>query len=190
MKFLFDFFPIILFFIAYKLYGIYVATAVAIAASFVQTGYFWVRHRRFETSHLITLGLVVVFGGATLLLHDETFIKWKVSIINWLFAAAFLFTHYIGDKPLLKRMMASQVTLPEHAWRRLNMSWVIYFLFFGFANLYVMHHFDTDTWVDFKTFGNISLTILLIIGQGFYMYRYLKHAPASTNISKEPLNKS
>lgn len=175
MKLLFDFFPLLLFFIAFKLYDIFVATAVAIAASFAQAGYFWMKHRRFETSHLVTLGLVVVFGGATLIFHNEEFIKWKFSIINWLFGLAFLLTQYIGKKPLLKRMLESQAALPEYAWRRLNMSWVVYFMSLGFANLYVMQNYDTDTWVDFKTFGNLGMTALLIIGQGFYMYRHLKH---------------
>ena len=176
MKFLFDFFPLLLFFAAYKLYDIYVATAVAIVASFVQTGYFWAKHRRFETTHLITLGLVVVFGGATLIFHNEAFIKWKFSIVNWLFGVVFLFTHVVGNKPLVKRLMESQVSLPDHAWRHLNMSWIVYFMFLGFANLYVMHYYDTDTWVDFKTFGNLAMTGLLVIGQGFYMYRHLKQA--------------
>jgi intracellular septation protein len=185
MKFLFDIFPLLLFFVAYKLYGIYVATAVAIVASFVQTGYFWMKHRRFETSHLVTLGLVVVFGGATLIFHNEAFIKWKFSIINWLFGAAFLFSQIIGNKPLIKRMLESQVTLPDFVWRRLNTVWALYFLFFGFANLYVMHYYDTDTWVDFKTFGNLALTVVLLFGQGIYMYRHLKHAPVPSNTDQK-----
>jgi len=184
MKFLFDFFPILLFFAAFKLYGIYVATAVAIAASFVQSGYFWAKHRRFETIHLVTLGMVVVFGGATLIFHNDAFIKWKFSIVNWLLGAVFLFTHYIGDKPLLKRALESQIALPEFVWRRLNMAWVVYFMFLGFANLYVMQHFDTDTWVSIKTFGDLALTVLLTLGQGFYMYRYLKLAPLPTDNNK------
>jgi intracellular septation protein len=176
MKFLFDFFPLLLFFAAFKIYDIYVATAVAIVASFVQTGYFWAKHRRFETTHLITLGLVVVFGGATLIFHNEEFIKWKFSIVNWMFGVVFLFTQVVGNKPLVKRMLESQVSLPDHAWRRLNMSWVVYFMLLGFANLYVMHNYDTDTWVEFKTFGNLAMTGLLVIGQGFYLYRHMKQA--------------
>lgn len=181
MKFLFDFFPIILFFVAYKMYDIYVATAVVIVAAFVQAGVFWAKHRRFETTHLVTLGLVVVFGGATLILRDESFIKWKFSIVNWMFGLAFLLTHFIGDKPLIKRLLGSQISLPDFVWRRLNSIWTAYFMFLGFANLYVMHYYDTDTWVDFKTFGNLAMTALLIIGQGFYLYRHLKHAPIQNN---------
>ncbi|KPJ92866.1 MAG: septation protein A [Gammaproteobacteria bacterium SG8_11] len=177
MKFFIDFLPLLLFFTAYKLYDIYVATAVAIVASFVQTGYFWAKHRRFETTHLITLGLLVVFGGATLILHNEEFIKWKFSIVNWLLGLVFLFTQLFGNKPLLQRMLESQVSLPDFAWRRMNMSWIVYFMLLGFANLYVMHHFDTDTWVDFKFFGNLAMTSLLVIGQGIYMYRHLKQTP-------------
>jgi intracellular septation protein len=181
MKLIVDFFPILLFFAAFKFYGIYAATAVAIGASLVQTAYFWAKHRRFESLHLITLAMVVVFGGATLIFHDDAFIKWKFSMVNWLLGAVFLFTHYVGDKPLLKRMLESQISLPDFVWRRMNMVWIVYFLFLGFANLYVMQHFDTDTWVDIKTFGDLALTILLTLGQGFYMYRYLKPAQVSTN---------
>jgi len=99
MKFLFDFFPILLFFIAYKIYGIYAATAVAIIASFAQVGLFWFKHRRFETTHLITLGIIVIFGGATLLLQDEMFIKWKPTILNWLLGLGFLGSQFIGGNP-------------------------------------------------------------------------------------------
>ncbi len=114
MKFLYDFFPILLFFIAYKLYGIYAATVVAIAASLVQVGMFWLKHRRFENMHLITLALILVLGGLTLWLQDETFIKWKPTIVNWAFAAAFLGSRFIGEKTLVERMMGSAIELPAH----------------------------------------------------------------------------
>ena len=174
MKFLFDFFPILLFFIAYKTHGIFVATAVAIVASFAQVGMYWYRHRRFETSHLITLVLIVVFGGLTLLLQDETFIKWKPSVINWLFGLAFLGSQFIGKKTIVERMMGATITLPEFVWPRLNMAWVVFFVGLGFANLYVMSYFDTDTWVNFKLFGMMGLTIAFIIAQGVYLSRYLQ----------------
>ncbi|MCL4315691.1 MAG: septation protein A [Gammaproteobacteria bacterium] len=174
MKFLFDFFPIILFFAAYKAYGIYIATGVAIAASFIQVGLFWHKHRRFENMQLISLGLIAVFGGVTLLLHDEIFIKWKPTVLNWLLAAAFLGSQFIGGKNFVQRMMGAAIVLPVVIWRRLNLAWVIFFAMLGAANLYVVYHFDTDTWVDFKLFGMLGLTFAFVIAQSLYIARYAK----------------
>lgn len=179
MKFLFDFFPIVLFFIAYKADGIYTATAVAIAASFLQVALYWLKHRRFENNHLITLALLVVFGGLTLFLQDETFIKWKPSVINWLFGIVFLGSQFIGKKTIVQRMMGATITLPETVWPRLNLAWAVFFIALGFANLYVMSVYDTDTWVNFKLFGMMGLTIVFLIGQGFYLARYLQDEPQS-----------
>lgn len=175
MKFLFDLFPLILFFVAYKMYDIYVATAVVIVATIVQMAYFWTKHRRLEKMHLVTLILVVVFGGATILFQDEAFIKWKFSVVNWLFGLAFLGSQFIGEKNLVQRMLDKQISLPHQVWKRLNISWVVYFLSLGFVNIYVMYNYDTDTWVNFKTFGNIGLTLALIAGQGWYMHKHMKH---------------
>jgi len=179
MKMFFDFFPIILFFIAYKFQGIYVATMVAIAATFVQVGWVWLRHRRVETMHLVTLGLIVVFGGATLYLHDEQFIKWKPTVINWLFGVAFLASQYIGGKPFIQRMMANNIELPERVWYRLNLSWALFFLFLGGVNLFVIYTFDTDTWVNFKLFGMLGLTFAFVLLQAVFLSRYLPE-PEST----------
>jgi intracellular septation protein len=185
MKFLFDFFPIVLFFIAYKIYGIYVATAVAIAASFFQVGQYWLKHRRFENMHLATLALITVFGGLTLALQDETFIKWKPSIVNWLFGIVFLGSQFIGKKNIVERMMSHSITLPAFIWPRLNMAWSIFFIALGFANLYVMSYYDTSTWVDFKLFGMMGLTLAFLVVQGFYLARYIQDDPV-----KEPVNKN
>ncbi len=141
MKFLADFFPILLFFVFYKLYDIYTATAVAIGASFVQVGFHWFMHRKVETMHLVTLGLLVLFGGLTIALQDRAFIMWKPSVVNWLFAAVFLFSQFIGDKPLIERMMSHAISVPEAIWKRLNSLWVIFFLFMGAANLYIASDF-------------------------------------------------
>lgn len=173
MKLLFDFFPIILFFVAYKLEGIYAATVVAIAATFVQVGWMWLRHRRIETMHLVTLALIVVFGGATLYLHDEQFIKWKPTVINWLFGIAFLASQFFGDKPFIQRMMAGNIELPRPVWYRLNLSWALFFLFLGAVNLVVVYTFDTDTWVNFKLFGMLGLTLAFVILQAAFLSRYL-----------------
>lgn len=173
MKFLFDLFPIILFFAAYKAYDIYTATLVAIIASVVQVALYWLRHHRFESMHIVTLVIVLSMGGATLLLHDERFIKWKPTIINWLFAGVFLVSQFVGSKPVIARMMGSSISLPPGIWARLNIMWILFFVFLGISNLYVIYHFDTDTWVNFKLFGMMGLTLLFVIGQGFYLARYL-----------------
>jgi intracellular septation protein len=174
MKLLFDFLPIVLFFTAFKLYGIYVATAVAVGASIAQVGFSWLRHRQVETMHLVTLALIVVLGGATLLLHDEMFIKWKPTAVNWAFAVAFLGSQFVGRKPLVERMLTGTLELPRPVWQRLNLSWVAFFLTMGAANIYVIYNFDTDTWVDFKLFGMLGLTILFLIVQAFYLARHIK----------------
>ncbi|MEW5756695.1 MAG: septation protein A [Pseudomonadota bacterium] len=172
MKILSDFFPIILFFIAYKFYGIYTATVVAIVATVVQVAVLWLIHRRVEKMHLISLAIIVVFGGATLLLHDETYIKWKPTVVNWLFAAVFLGSQFIGGKSIIERMLGHAIALPAAVWRNLNLAWVGFFVATGALNLYVAYHFDTDTWVDFKLFGILGLTLVFVIAQGLFLSRY------------------
>ncbi len=179
VKILFDFFPIALFFVAYKLYDIYVATAVAIAATFVQVGAFWLRHRRFERMHLITLALITVLGGATLIFHNPTFIKWKPTVINGLFALAFLVSQYVGKAPLIRRMMGSAIELPDALWKRLNLAWVGFFIFSAVANLYVAYRYDEATWVNFKLFGLLGLTLIFILAQGVWLARAAPRAPGA-----------
>ncbi|RMH61183.1 MAG: septation protein A [Zetaproteobacteria bacterium] len=174
MKLLSDFLPVLLFFTAYKLYGIYVATAVLIVASLVQTLWHRLHFGRFENNHLITLALVLVFGGATLMLHDELFIKWKPTVINWLFALLFLASRWFGGQSLLERMLGDKIELGQRVWRRLNLAWIAFFIAMGGANLYVAFHFDTDTWVNFKLFGMMGLTFAFIIGQSLYLARHLE----------------
>ena len=173
MKFLFDFFPIILFYIGYKMYDIFVATGVAIAATILQVGLFWLKHRRFEKMHLITLGLVVVLGGMTIWFHDAAFFQWKVSIVNWLFGAAFLVSQFVGKKPLTERMMGHAIEVPPPVWRRLNLGWALFFFGMGFLNLYVMYNFDEATWVNFKVYGLLGLTVAFVILQSFYLARHI-----------------
>lgn len=178
MKLLLDFFPIILFFITYKMYddareGILAATAVIIIATIVQVSITWFRQRRVERMHMVTLVLIVVFGGATLLLKDEMFIKWKPTVVNWLFGAAFLATQFIGKRPLVQRMMEGNVRLPDAVWGRLNFAWIGFFVVMGLANIYVVYNFDTDTWVNFKLFGMLGLTLVFVVAQGFYLMRHV-----------------
>ena len=186
MKLLFDFFPIILFFATFKFYddhkeGILAATAVIIVATIVQVGISWWRSRKVEKLHLVTLVLVVIFGGATLWLEDELFIKWKPSVVNWLFAAAFLGSQFIGQKNLLERMMGSSIELPKAIWFRLNMAWVSFFTFLGLVNVWVVYSFDTETWVNFKLFGLLGLTVLFVIGQGLYLVRHIPDEDQSSS---------
>jgi intracellular septation protein len=173
MKFLFDLFPILLFFLAYKLYDIYVATAVAIGAAFVQTGAYWLKHRKFEKMHLVTLGILVLFGGLTLALHDPMFIKWKPTVVNWLFGIAFLGSQVIGKKTLIERMMGHAISAPSAVWGRLNWAWTLFFVFMGLLNLYVAFNFSEDTWVNFKLFGMMGLTLVFVFAQAFYLSRYM-----------------
>ena len=182
MKLLFDFFPILLFFVAYKLaddpadpqHGILVATAVAIVATAVQVSVYWWKNHRVERMHLNTLALIVVLGGATLVLRDEIFIKWKPTVVNWLFALGFLASQFVGRAPLARRMMEHAVQLPDPVWTRLNLSWAVFFALLGIANLYVVYHFDTATWVNFKLFGLMGLTLAFVLGQGVYLARHVK----------------
>lgn len=174
MKFLFDFLPILFFFLAYKFFDIYVATAVAITATVTQVAVIWFNTRKVATMQLVTLAIIIVFGGLTLYLQDETFIKWKPTVVNWLFAGAFLVSHFFGEQTAIERMMGSALTLPQQIWRRLNFGWVVFFLFIGCANLYVMSHFDSNTWVNFKLFGMLGLTVIFIILQSIFLSRYMQ----------------
>jgi intracellular septation protein len=174
MKFLFDLFPVILFFIAFKLQGIYVATAVAIAASFVQIGWLWLRGRKIDTMLWVSLAIIVVFGGATLLLHDESFIKWKPTVLYWLFASVLSGSALIFRKNLIRSMLGEQIRLPDPAWNKLNFSWAGFFACMGVLNLYVAFNFPTDTWVNFKLFGGMGLMLIFVIAQSLFLAKYVE----------------
>lgn len=176
MKLLFDLFPVVLFFIAYKMYDIYTATAVIIIASIAQVGYFYIKHKRVEKMHVITLVLILVLGGLTLVLQDEDFIKWKPTIVNWGFALVFLGSHYIGQKPIVERMMSQAINLPEPIWLKLSWLWIAFFIISGITNLYVAFNYDTDTWVNFKLFGLMGMTLVFIIIQGLYISQYMQES--------------
>ena len=174
MKLLVDFLPILLFFVAYKLADIYVATGVLIVATLSQVGWIWLRQHRVEKLPLITAGLVLVLGGATLALHDPWFVKWKPTVVNWLFALAFLGSHVIGQKTLLERMMGGQLELPTPVWVKLSFAWALFFFAMGVANLYVAYTFTENAWVNFKLFGMMGLTLLFVLAQAVYMSRHLE----------------
>ena len=176
MKQLFEFIPIILFFVVYKFYDIYIATEVIIVATILQTAYAWFKHRKVESMQWITLGLVIVFGGATIYLHDEQYLKWKFSIIEWLFGLAFLGSQFFGKKTFIERMMGTNLTLPPVIWKRLNFSWAAFFILVGFINIYVMFNYNTDDWVTFKTFIAPALMVVFMVVQMAFLYKYLPEA--------------
>jgi intracellular septation protein len=174
MQLLFDFLPVIAFFVAYKLADIYVATGVIIVASVLQVSIYWFWKRRVNPMHLVSSGLVLVFGGLTLLIHDKAFIMWKPTAVNWLFAAAFLVSLWrrVSDRPLIQRMMSAaggELELSEALWRRLNWLWIAFFVVMGAANLLVFRYFDENTWVNFKAWGMLGLTLAFIVLQGLWI---------------------
>lgn len=169
MQLLFDFFPLIAFFVAYKFAGIFVATGVIIVAVLLQTAIQWVRHRKVSSMALISAGLVLVFGGLTLWIHDEAFIKWKVTVVNWLFAAGFFISQFVGERPMIQRLLDASVTLERPVWLKLNSMWATFFLVLGAINLYVMYTFSTDTWAKFKVFGVLGLTFAFALAQGAWL---------------------
>ena len=178
MKFLFDIFPVVLFFVAFKFYGIYVATAVAIAATFAQIGWTRLRRRKIENMQWASLAVIVVFGGATLVLQDETFIKWKPTVLYWLFAVALAVAALGFRKNLIRAMMEGQVSLPETVWGRLLASWVGFFALMGALNLAVAFNFSTDAWVNFKLFGGIGLMLAFVALQALMLARYIEDKKA------------
>lgn len=179
MKFLFDLFPVILFFLAFKLYDIFVATAVAIVAVIVQIGWLWFRRRQVDKMMWINLAIIVIFGGATLISQDETFIKWKPTVLYWLIATVLLVSNLIFRKNLIQTMLEKQIVVPLFVWNRLNLSWIGFFLAMGCINLYVAFSFSVDTWVTFKLFGATGLMLVFIIVQMMMIGKYLKDMPAA-----------
>ena len=198
MKFFFDFFPIVLFFIAYKLFGdmpvqlieranalpfvsidqnepkdaIYFATVVIIISTIVQNIGHWLTYKRLEKMHLISLGILLIFGSMTLGFKDPLFIKWKVSIFNWVFAAVIIGSMYIGEKPLIERMMSHAIHAPKFIWKRINISWGIFFALVGLVNIYVAYTYSEEAWVNFKLFGMLGLTFVFMIAQGIYLAKH------------------
>lgn len=173
MKLLIDFFPIILFFVAFKVWGIYTATAVAIVATIAQIAYLRVRHGKVEPMQWVSLGVIVLFGGATLLAHNDTFIKWKPTVLYAAMAIALGVALWLMKKNFLKLMLGSQLQLPDRVWTRLNVAWIAYSFFMAALNGYVAAFYSTEAWVNFKLWG-YAFPLVFIIGQGVYIARYLK----------------
>jgi len=175
MKALFDLFSIIIFFIVFKFYGMYAATVSAIIVSLFQFVGVWLFYRKIDKGLLATLIIIMVLGGATLVSHNVRFIEWKPTVIYWFFSIVLLYTQIFTKKPLMQRLLATKIALPNIIWKRLNLTWGLFFLLMGLLNLYVAYHYSQNTWVNFKLFGTLSLTILLIIIQTIYMGKHIKH---------------
>jgi len=179
-KFLFDLFPLLLFFLAYRYADIYTATAVAMAAAVVQIAWLKLRRLRIEITHWVNLSVIIVFGGATLLFQSDTFIKWKPTVLYWVFGSALLGSQLVLRRNLIRRLLEGQVSLAEAAWKRLNLIWSGFFLFAGALNLYVAFsgHFSEAQWVNFKVFGLMGLLIVFVIAQAFWLSRHVQTSPS------------
>jgi intracellular septation protein len=175
MKFLFDLFPVILFFIAFKFFGIYTATAVAIIATIAQIIYSKLRHGKVEKMLMISGVIITVFGGATLLLKDPTFIQWKPTVLYWLFAVGLIGAQLIFKQNPIRSFMEKQISLPEAVWSKLNLAWALLFVALGVLNLYVAFNYSQDIWVDFKLFGITGIMFIFIVGQTLILSKYLIH---------------
>lgn len=174
MKILFDLFPVILFFIVFKVAGVFAATAAAIAATFVQVAWVKYHHGKVDTMLWVSLGIITVFGGATLLLHDETFIKWKPTILYWFFTVTLMFSALVLKKNLMRALLHEKMTLPDFVWHHLNLAWSGFFALLGILNLYVAFNFSTDAWVNFKLFGATGIMLVFILAQAAILAKYVE----------------
>ncbi len=176
MKFLFDLFPIILFFVAFKLGGIYVATGVAIAATLLQVAWSAFRHRKVDAMLWVSLAIIVVFGGATIVFHDDTFVKIKPTALYWAFTVGLLVSHLGFGKNMMEVMMSKQLELPHRVWGQVNLAWAGFFAFLGALNLFVAFvlHVSLSVWVNFKLFGCLGLTVVFVVGQSLWLAKYMK----------------
>jgi intracellular septation protein len=173
MKFLFDLFPVALFFVAIQIWDIFVATAVAIVGTILQVGYLLVRRKKVQPMLWASLAIIVVFGGLTLYLRDKTFILWKPTVLYWLFGAVLAGAGLFG-RNLIRALLSEQMRLPEPIWARLNWSWVGFFAFMGVANLYVAFNYSEKIWAAFKLFGGMGLMFLFVIAQSFVLAKYMQ----------------
>jgi intracellular septation protein len=205
MKLLFDLFPVILFFLVFKIAGanaeaaqhfaehylsalvsggevsaeqapILLATAVAILATLAQIVWLLARRKSVDTMLWVSLGIIAVFGGATIYFHDEQFIKLKPTVLYGCFSLVLLLSPILIGKNLMRSMMGKQLALPDPVWNRLNLAWGLFFAAMGVVNLYVAFTFPLAFWVNFKMFGFLGLMIAFIIAQSLYLGRYLKEA--------------
>lgn len=173
MKILLDFLALILFFIVYFFSrDIYTATGVAIVAGIVQAAVIFWRSKRLDTMQIVSLGLIIVFGGATILLHNPLFIKWKPTLLFWAMSLA-LAAGMLLKKNILQALMGKEIELPTPVWQKLSYAWLAFFGLLGAINLFVAYQYSEETWVTYKVFGAMGLMIIFFIGQAVYMAKYL-----------------
>ncbi len=179
LNLLYDFIPLLLFFIAFKMDGIYTAIVVGMIATAVQVILTRLIKKKFNKQQVITLLVFVVFGSLTLYFHNPVFIKWKPTIVFWFFAVVFLGSHFIGKKTIIQRMMESVVDeageLPLSLWKKLNIAWTVFFMFLGGLNLYVAYFYSLEAWVDFKVYGILVLLIVFSVLQSLYISTKIPH---------------
>ncbi|MBD1556949.1 septation protein A [Vibrio sp. S9_S30] len=172
MKQLIEFIPLIIFFVLYKMYDIYVATGALIFATAIQIAVTFIIYRKFEKMQLITFAMVAVFGGMTIFFQNENFIKWKVTIVYLVFAMGLFVTQLMG-KPIIKGMLAKEISLPDTLWNKINYAWIGFFSFCAFLNVYIAFTMSLDTWVNFKVFGLLAATFSFMILTGVYIYKHM-----------------
>ncbi|MGE5623991.1 MAG: septation protein A [Bacillota bacterium] len=173
MSSLLEFLLLAAFFLSYLWKGIYAATAVIMAGSVLVLAVSWWRTRKIEPLPLTVAVLALILGGVTLVLHDPVYIKWKFSVVEWLFGAALLASPFIGGKPFIRRALESRIQLPDAVWARLNLMWGLFFLFLGTLNVYVLYAFSTETWVRFKVWGVTALLLVFAFLQALYLSRHM-----------------
>jgi intracellular septation protein len=183
-----DLFPVLIFVAAYYLADIFTATALAIAASIVQVAIFWFRDRQVKKKHLVTLVMIAVFGGLTLILQDEMFIKWKFTVVSWLFGVVILGSQFIGDKTIVERLMAANFDLPQSIWIRANAATAGLMFLEGIINIYVMYNYDTQTWFNIKFYGMTAMTIAFMLALGLYLAKYVQDEPEVEAIKQDDKN--
>ena len=179
MKLLFDLFPVILFFIAFKVFNVYVATGTAIVATIAQIGWVKWRHGKVDTMLWVSFAIIAVFGGATLILHDETFIKFKPTILYWIFATILLGSNLLLKKNLMRTLLKEKITLPTKVWNQVNLGWSLFFVLLGVVNLYVAFNFSTDAWVNFKLFGTTGMMLVFVLLQAMALSKYMQEEKES-----------
>ena len=175
MQYLFDFFPIVLFFATFKVsQSIILATSIAIPATFAQLMWYRYKNGRYNKTQVVSFFSILILGGATIFLKNELFIKWKPTVVYWLLAIIIWVSQLFGKKPIIRRLIEHSVELPNKTWRNLNLSWALFFALMGIANIYIIYNYDTDTWVNFKLFGTLGLTLCFVIIQGLVMAKHIK----------------
>ncbi|WLT02163.1 septation protein A [Snodgrassella alvi] len=174
MKAVFEFLVVILFFTTYALTkNIILATEVAIAAGIIQAVWCLFKYRRLQTMQWVSLLLIVILGGATVILKNERFIMWKPTALFWVMSVGLLISHLCG-KNVLKSTIGKEISMPDPAWHKLTYIWVIFLLALGALNLWVAYTFTVPQWVNFKLFGSTTILFLFLVGQTVYISQYTK----------------